>query len=193
VKVEVHVVVTGEMWLHEVLDLYKSRIHIHQLHLEDPRQLPLEAVRHLLDATPVADLSMYLEDDLVIQDPLYIDKQAWFHQRTDHRFVLMPHRYEPTIANSPKRFFVDGPIKEDGCSEEMWIENEAVIAHGRFWDGQDLSFARALNPHSGTFCISVFQVDQLRSRPWPPEEFVGPLETAATGSVFGHFEILKPS
>ena len=70
------------------------------LELEDPRQLPLAAVRQLLDMPTPADLSLYLEDDLVIQDSRYADKLSWFHQ-TDHRFVLMPHRREPTVPMHP--------------------------------------------------------------------------------------------
>lgn len=40
----------------------------------------------------------------MIQDHRYADKLAWFSQRTEHRFVLMPHRCEQTVANVPQRF-----------------------------------------------------------------------------------------
>ena len=192
-QVELHLFVCGEDWLQEVVELFGPRLQLHQLALEDPRQLPLAAVRQLLDMDSPADLSLYLEDDLVIQDPRYADKLAWFSQRTEHRFVLMPHRCEQTVANAPQRFFVDGPIKPEDQAEPVWASDEDVVANGRFWDGQELGFVQTSNPHSGSFCLSAPQLEQLRSAQWPPAQFVGPLETAATGTVLGHFPVLKPS
>jgi hypothetical protein len=191
--VELHLFVCGEHWLQEVVELFAPRLQLHQLELDDPKQLPLAAVRQLLDFPAPANLNLYLEDDLVIQDPRYADKLAWFHQRTEHRFVLMPHRYEPTVAHAPQRLFVDGPIKPEGQAEPVWASDEVLMANGRFWDGQELSFVRASNPHSGSFGLSAPQLNKLRGAPWPPAEFVGPLETAATGTVLCHFQVLKPS
>ena len=57
-------------------------LHLHKIELEDPRQLPRRLCAARYGRAP--DFSLYLEDDLVIQDPLYADKFAWFHQRTDH-------------------------------------------------------------------------------------------------------------
>ena len=193
VQVELHLFVCGQHWLQEVVELYAPRLQLHRLELEDPRQLPLAAVRQLLDMPDPADLSLYLEDDLVIQDPRYADKLAWFHQRTEHRFVLMPHRREPTVANAPQHLYVDGPIKPEGQQQAVWASDETVVANGRFWDGQELGFVEASNPHSGSFCVSAPQLEQLRSAPWPPPTFVGPLETAATGTLLGQFPVLKPS
>ena len=192
-QVELHLFVCGEDWLQEVVELFGPRLQLHILELVDPMQLPLAAVRHLLDFPAPADLNLYLEDDLIIQDPRYADKLAWFSQRTEHRFVLMPHRYEPTVANAPQRLFVDGPIKPEGQVEPVWASDEVVVANGRFWDGQELGFVQASNPHSGSFCLSAPQLEKLRSAKWPPAEFVGPLETAATGTVLPHFPVLKPN
>ena len=191
-QVELHLFVCGEHWLQEEVALFAPRLQLHQLELKDPRQLPLAAVRKLLDIKPTVDLSLYLEDDLVIQDSRYADKLAWFTQRTEHRFVLMPHRYEQAVANAPQRLFVDGPIMQDKQPGPLWASDEVVAASGRFWDGQELNFVRASNPHSGSFCLSGPQLEQLRCAPWPPASFVGPLETAATGTVLSHFPVLKP-
>ena len=193
VQVELHLFVCGEHWLQEVVELFASRLQLHKLELDDPKQLPLTAVRQLLDFPAPADLNLYLEDDLVIQDPRYADKLAWFHQRTEDRFVLMPHRYEQTVGNAPKRLFVDGPIKPENQAAPVWASDEVVVANGRFWDGQELEFVQASNPHSGSFCLSAPQLEQVRSAKWPPAQFVGPLETAATGAVMGHFSVLKTS
>ena len=194
IEVELYVFVTGSNLLQDILEVYGPRLHLHRQDLEDPRQLPLTAVRWLLDqSSSSADYHMYFEDDLVIQDSRYVDKLAWFSRRTDNRFVLMPHRYEPTVANAPQRLYVDGPIKEIDKAEQIWASDEVVIASGRFLGGQEVSFCEASNPHSGSFCVSASQLDQLRQEVWPPKSFIGPLETAATGIFLGHFPILKPS
>ena len=193
VQVEVHLFVFGEHWLQEVVEMYLPRLQIHYVELDDPRQLPLSAVRQLLDMPTPADLSLYLEDDLVIQDRSYADKLAWFYERTDHHFVLMPHRREPTVANAPQHLYVDGPIKQHGQSDPVWAIDETIFAKGCFRDGQELGFVKASNPHSGSFCVSAPQLEKLRVAPWPPSPFVGPLETAATGTLLDHFPVLKPS
>ena len=193
VHVDLHLFVCGEHWLQEVVELYSPRIHLHQVDLSDPRHLPLAAVRQLMDLENPADLSLYLEDDLVIQDPLYVDKLAWFHQRTQQRFVLMPHRREPSVANAPQQLYVDGPIKSAGQAGAVWASDEKVVATGRFRSGPEISFVKASNPHSGSFCVSAAQLAQMRTASWPPATFVGPLETAATGTVLEHFPVLKPS
>jgi len=75
----------------------------------------------------------------------------------------------------------------------VWANDEVVVAHGRFQGGQEVGFVQASNPHSGSFCVSASQLLQLQQAPWPPVPFVGLLETAATGTVRGHFPVLKPS
>ena len=118
---------------------------------------------------------------------------AWFHQRTQHRFVLMPHRREPTVANAPQHLYVDGPIKSAGQVGAVWASDEEVVATGRFRSGPEIGFVKASNPHSGSFCVSAQQLEHLRMADWPPATFVSPLETAATGTVLQQFPILKPS
>jgi len=115
IEVELHLFVCGDHWLQEVVELFAPRLQLHRIALDDPMQLPLHAVRTLLHAPSPAAFNLYLEDDLVIQDPAYVDKLAWFHRRTDHQFVLMPHRLEYAVANAPQRLFVDGPIKPLGA------------------------------------------------------------------------------
>lgn len=193
VIVEIHLFVCGEDQIKEVTNMYLPRITIHQLELKDPRQLPLAAVRQLIEFPNPATLSMYLEDDLIIQDPQYIEKIVWFNDLTDHKFVLMPHRYEPTVANAPKKLYVDGPIKMINELKEKWSDQEVELVTGYYQNEEQQSFVEALNPHSGSFCLSNRQLKQLKKKPWPPQNFVGPLETAATGTVLNEFRILKPS
>lgn len=193
VLIDLHVFVNGEDYLQEILEHFADRLTLHQVQLEDPHQLPLAAAEWLChQPEPVADLHLYLEDDLVIQDPRYVDKQVWFSERTQHRFVLMPHRLEPCVAQAPMRLYVDGPVKPLEQQEPVWSDQEQELARGTFWDGRSVGFAVASNPHSGSFCLSEPQRQQLLARGAAPTPFVGPLETAATGTVLDHFPVLKP-
>jgi hypothetical protein len=192
IQVDVHVFVHGSDTLAEVLALYADRITLHPQTLADPRELPLQAVQAALQMGEPSDLLLYLEDDLVIQDRQYVDKQAWFLQRTEHRYVLMPHRVEYCLSNAPRRLFVDGPIKHRRDGRQVWACDEPVVGSGQY-QGQEVQFMQPSNPHSGSFCLSAVQMAVVKGGPWPPALFVGPLETAATGVVMAHFLVLKPS
>ena len=148
-------------------------------------------VRELLDMPP-ADLSLYLEDDLVIQDLRYADKMAWFHQRTDHRFVLMPHRREPTVANAPKHLYVDGPIKSEGQAEPV---GERRSNSGKRpllgWPGAQL--CSGVESPLGQFLHQCSSGSPPQRCCLASSRLCRPLETAATGTVLAHFPVLKPS
>ena len=57
--------------------------------------------------------------------------------------------------------------------------------------GPKVTFCKALNPHSGSFCVTADQLKVLQRSDWPPPTFVGPLETAATGTILRQFPVLK--
>ena len=116
----------------EVVELYSNRLTLYQFDLPDPRELPLSAVRCLLDMPNPADYSLYLEDDLVVSDSKYIDKYATVCERTNHDYILMPHRRELPVVNLPRHLYVDGPIKLEGQHENLWATSKKQIAMGRF-------------------------------------------------------------
>ena len=193
ISVEVHIFVCGEFFINDVVDLYSPRIHVHRVQLDNPIHPPLAVVRHLLDVASPADLILYSEDDLVIQDPQFFGKLAWFHQITDHQYILMPHRREPAVARAPQNLYVDGPINLRGLQGPIRSNNELIVFHEKYLGGLEIQFAEASNPHSGMFCITNQQLVRVRDAQWPPALFVSPLETAATGVLLPHFPILKPS
>lgn len=194
---ELHVFVNGSDCLEDVLALYGGRIVVHRLALDDPLELALAARDWLVAATPVADLALYLEDDLVVHDPHYLDKLLWFSTQVQHRCVLMPHRYELSGDPSACRLLVDGALQLP--SIPMATRNPAASplkAQGTYLNGQELTFVEAANPHAGTFCLSAPQVRWLQAQgpeALPREGFIGPLETAATYTAWRHFPVLKPA
>ena len=77
-ELQISVCTDGEHQLTEVLDLFGPRIEVVQLQPDNPRELPLASRDHLIANRVGADLLMCLEDDLVIHDPAFFDKQRWF-------------------------------------------------------------------------------------------------------------------
>ena len=193
VVVDCHVFVVHDAFLAETLKAFDRRIKVHQVALEDPRQLPHAARAFLLkdDAPGDADLSLYLEDDLVIHDQLFADKMLWFTEKLNHQFSLMPHRYELTGSHVQPRLFVDGPIDSTVLPEHQ--QPAASVAQGQFWDGQTIAFDRASNPHSGCFALSAAQRRRLSHQQLPGDGFIGPLETVATFTVLEHWPVMKSS
>lgn len=190
IDIEITVCTTGNDYLQDVLSLYESKINILNFNLGNPRNLGLAARDHLIHNLPDADLFLYLEDDLVIRDTLYLDKLIWFHSRTQHQACLMPHRYELCLAPGRGRLYVDGPPSKKAI--ENFIKPKKDVAEGDF-KGYHVSFDIAVNPHSGTFCLSLPQATRLRNKSLPKSGFAGPLETAATYTVMKYFPILKSS
>lgn len=190
-KIDCHVFVTGDDWLSQVISAFGARLTLHHVVLDDPRRLPHAARRFLLEGEDSPELSLYLEDDLVIHDRLYCDKILWFLWRTEHQFALMPHRFEHCVDPSASRLFVDGPLLANDLAP--FQNPQEAVAKGRFWDGQEVSFDVTTNPHSGSFALSRPQLALLRENGVPDDGFVGPLETVATYTVLKHFPVLKPS
>ena len=188
-----HVFVCGDAYLADALNAFERRITLHQLELKDPRRLPFAARDFLLrdEAAGSADLSLYLEDDLVIQDRLFLDKQHWFLQQTQHQYALMPHRYELTGDHFMPRLFVDGPIDVAVLPEHQ--QPAEHVASGHFAAGPLIQFDRASNPHSGSFCCSAPQRQQIQALGVADSGFIGPLETVATYTLLQHFPVMKPS
>jgi hypothetical protein len=189
-RLEIQVVSNGRDRLAEVLELYADSVREHVVSLEDPQRLPLEARALLMSDPEPADLWLYLEDDLVLLDPLFFDKQWWWLDLCGHQQVLMPHRYELVRGGSGGRLLVDGPLRK-GLIGPLNNPQEGVLR--ATYDGREVGFDRTANPHAGLFVISERQRQELRQAPLPEEGFIGPLETVATFTVLHRYPVCKPS
>ena len=193
VCIDCHLFVQRGCCLPDVLELFQDQIHVHELQLENPLFLPHAARDFLLNdqADGDAQLSLYLEDDLVIHDRLFVDKQLWFLERSQHQAVLMPHRFERAPSHLQPRLFVDGPIDPSVFPEHH--QPLEAAARGCFQAGPEIIFDCSSNPHSGCFAVSQPQRRWIQQQGVADDGFVGPLETVATFTVLQHFPVLKPS
>lgn len=191
-EIEIHVLVSGQDYLAEALELLSRRVQLHSCELDDPRLLALQARDFLVHHPEPADLNLYLEDDLVIHDRLLPEKILWMAECSNQQAVLLPHRYEPLrTPGAPPRLYVDGLIEVEEFSS--WHEPRLAAARGSFRGWQEVCFDVPVNPHAGCFGLSRQQLLLLRDVVLPDEGFVGPLETAATFTVGRYFTLLKPA
>lgn len=192
ITIEIILVVFRDNFLRETAESLFPLVKLLAIEIDDPRWLGLSARDWLINHPNPADLNLYLEDDLVIHDPLFADKIIWFAHRSSHHAVLMPHRYEYTRQpGSLPRLFVDGPIDHQVFAS--WHNPISDAAMGTFLHYRDISFDIPSNPHSGFFGVSKQQIFKLREIALPRSGFIGPLETAATYTVGHLFKLFKPS
>ena len=193
VSIEIVVAVhSQDTCLDQILLLNHSHLRILLCSDIDPINLGLAARDYLLHHESPADLNLYLEDDLVVHDSLFLDKLIWFAEVTDHQMVLMPHRYESLASShSCGSLFIDGKICPDFIAH--WHRPQKDVFSSSFMHEPPVHFDCPSNPHSGFFALTKNQVKKISCHQLPTDGFVGPLETAATFTVGLSFKIMKPS
>jgi len=160
-----------------------------------PRHLGFEAQRFLeccLDGN--YDLYCYMEDDLVIHDPLFFDKILHFQDFFGSDKLLLPHRIEfERFPNIVDRFYVDGPIDH----AELRKVISSPLPSLRFSClTNEINFVSPANPHSGCFFLTHEQMSRWVShQSWQDgdDSWVSPLESAATLGISKVFQLYKPS
>jgi len=164
----------------------------HHPTLSAPLLLGFECQRILFERLGEYDYYCYLEDDIIIQDPLFFHKLEWFNFCAGDSCVLQPHRYEVSALQTPLKVYIDGDISALATQSFQNREEIPTI------DGDLLTiptvFNRPYNPHAGCFFLNARQMQF-----WVEQEyfldkdtgFVGPLESAATLGVMKTFRVYK--
>ena len=160
-----------------------------------PKHLGFEAQRALAERLGDGyDLYGYLEDDLIVQDPLFFHKIFWFQQHMGSDAVLLPHRME--LFWQPDRLleklYIDGAVPEADLKALLIHTAEPMAAP---LPGGNIVFAPPANPHSGCFFLTHGQLQHWSEQPWfldGDSSYVSPLESAATLGICKTFRIYKP-
>src|SRR5262249_44375833 len=140
------------------------------------------------------DYYCYLEDDLILHDPWFFRKLAWFTDNVGSESLLQPHRYEVATDTLAHKVYIDGDIKKR-VTAPFQCPGEGPRAVGDVL-GVQVVFERARNPHSGCFFLSARQMAQWTRQPYfldRDTRFIGPLESAASLGVMRTFRIYKPA
>lgn len=165
-------------------------------HLEtsaEPILLGFECQAVLRSRLGEYDYYGYLEDDLILTDPWFFSKLAWFNSNAGDDRLLQPNRMEVGPHPVIQKVYLDGPLALR-CSahlQDVTIDPEIVLPAL----GRDIRFVRTTNPHSGCFFLSAAQMTRWAQQPYFLDRdtgFIGPLESAATLGITRTFKVYKP-
>jgi hypothetical protein len=162
---------------------------------DNPRMLGFSAYHIFAKLSDQYDWFIFSEDDLLVRDPLFFDKLAWFNATFGDRRVLSPNRLEWNPAAKRLKTYVDGDLSREtftrltrGLPDEDVLVGRPLLREQRF--------ARARNPHSGFYAITKAQLAHWMAQPhWLDYDtsFVTPLESAATLGLTKTFGVYKPA
>ena len=160
----------------------------------EPLLLGFECHAALSERLGAYDYYAYLEDDLIVRDPWFFVKLAWFTGHVGEEALLQPNRYEFSADGPIPKAYIDGDIVEratvafQNVAEVPRVLGEAL--------GVRVEFRRALNPHSGAFFLTAGQMAHWVRQPTFLDRdvrFIGPLESAASLGVMRTFRVYKPA
>lgn len=152
----------------------------------DPMYIEFEVPEMFDSRRDDFDWFLFLEDDILVHDGFFVEKLHWFNELlADGQYLLLPHRYE---INKGKKVYFDLRWNV-GFIPFRWNRYAYFCASG-------IRFGECENAHAACYCLNRKQLDVfIRSgRKWKNRVvMVGPLESAATGSLYESFKILKPA
>jgi hypothetical protein len=162
-----------------------------------PTLLGFEAHKVMAENDGKYDKYVYLEDDIIISDPLFFQKMDWFRKRAPELALLLPNRYEITGRDDSGKAYIDGDfisdqiVRHTGEASPSVQDNKLELEHL----GKKIAFQRPSNPHAACFFLDQHQLHHWISRPWfldGDTSLVGPLESAATLGILKTFTPYKP-
>ena len=177
---------------HLVAEIGESAQLVHHLVVDEaPMDLGFAAHRVLADAVGTYDRYGYLEDDLVVHDPLFFAKQEWFTATFGAASYLAPTRYE---ASGGLKVHPDGPLPDSATANLRQPPGPDRLEGD--WFGLHLGFERPSNPHSGCFFVEDTGLERLCAHPRfgvSHASIERTLETAASGPIAETFCVYKAS
>ncbi|WP_165219282.1 calcium-binding protein [Aquisphaera insulae] len=168
--------------------------YMHQPADVEPLLLGFECHAALHERIGDYDYYAYLEDDLVVTDPWFFAKLAWFHDQVGVESLLLPNRYEVASGRVARKAYLDGDLAPEVTAPFQDPTDRPELRSSFL--GVDARFVRPLNPHCGGFFLSL---DQMRRWALRPDfldrdcSFIGPLESAASLGMMRTFRVYKPA
>jgi hypothetical protein len=160
----------------------------------EPLLLGFECQAVLRDHLGRYDYYCYLEDDLILRDPWFFLKLAWFNRQAGDSNLLQPNRYEVGPHPFVRKAYIDGDMHPRATARFQDV-SKGVPLRGKVLD-VPVAFRRALNPHSGCYFLAARQMEHWAKQPYfldRDTSFIGPLESAATLGVMKTFAVYKPA
>lgn len=171
-----------------------ANFYTHHATNAEPMMLGFECQAVLRDALGKYDYYCYLEDDLVLRDPWFFIKLAWFSKQAGDLNLLQPNRYEVSPQNPICKAYIDGDLIPEATAQFQNVAEQPELKG--FILEQPVLFRRTLNPHSGCYFLNARQMAYWAGQPYfldRDTSFIGPLESAATLGIMKTFRAYKPA
>ncbi len=182
-----------------LLDELQGRQAFHHIETAaEPLFLGFECARWIRDNLGTYDLYAYLEDDIVVRDPLFLHKIKLFNDTFEagkRGLLLQPQRYEETLnandSNLPAdvtRVYIDYQSTDEPAFAGDVLSLDFAGTHVRF--------EPALCPHAGCYILNNEQAARMIAHPQfldPNEPHKSPLDSAATLFVSRALKVYKPA
>jgi hypothetical protein len=159
----------------------------------DPRFLGFEGHKLLRDHRGGYDYYGYVEDDIVLADPMFFSKRKSFDRRFGPHALLQPNRYELAAGGAMQKLYVDWRIAERVTKSYQDIRDQPFLALP--YGDETIQCERTPYPSAGCFFLNEEQLGL-----WVEGEsfldgdvsYMSPLDSAVTLSVMKQFRIYKP-
>ena len=190
---DIVVITSGKDHLvHELAPLH--RMFRHHATDVDPLMLGFEGHKLLRDARGKYDYYGYVEDDIVIVDPLLLRKRRLFDRTFGPEALLQPNRYEASPTGPVTKLYVDYRLAPEMTTSYQDLTEEPRLEMP-FLD-ESVIFERASYPSAGCFFLNDEQLSILVDSPHFLDgdvSYLSPLDSAVTLSVMKTFRIYKPA
>ena len=160
----------------------------------DPLMLGFEAQRLMRDRAGAYDIYGYMEDDLVIADPAFLDKISWFAGKFGETALLMPRRYEMSSSGTLAKVAFSPQLSKS--DRAFLLRNNPAPTLSAAWNGREQSFRIPMNPHAGCYFLTQAQLEKwIRSVSFYDRDasWIDPLVSAATYAPGKLFSIYMPA
>jgi hypothetical protein len=190
---DIAVCTLGDNHLIDRLQVDRGMFH-HQPVQADPMMIGFACHQVLKAHLGKYDYYCYLEDDLALADPMFLQKLRWFSRAFGDDALLQPHRFETAPTGPIHKLYIDGPVKPDFTARWQEVNEQRSLQAEVF--GATMQFERWPNPHSGCFFLNAVQMKKWAASPCFLDgdcSFAGPLESAASLGIMKTFRIYKPA
>jgi len=178
-----------------LLDEIRPLDHLYHHHptKAEPIMLGFECHKVLRDARGRYDYYAFVEDDVVLSDPIFFKKRRLFDQHFEPRALLQPNRYELQPTGPVNKLYVDYKLRPQ-VTEKYQNIAEAPRLDMPFVD-EAIAFERTTYPSAGCFFLNAEQLKLWSDGPYFLDgdvSYMSPLDSAVTLSVMKTFRIYKP-
>ena len=160
----------------------------------EPLMLGFECHRLLREAQGKYDYYGYVEDDIVVHDPMFFSKRRQFDRTFGPEALLQPNRCELSIIGPIFKMYVDYRVHRSVTEAYQNIDDQPTLE--MLYGDETVCFERPSYPSAGCFFLNAEQLDRWVKSPnfldGDTSYLKNPLDSAATLSIMKTFRIYKP-